>query len=150
MKIKQYVYFGIGSEMLPPDEIGRQVGLPPDRALLRGSRTKSPPRPAIHTWQIRCDEPGLPIDEMIGQVMARLAPSRAAIRELVKTSDHTTAWLQIVRNFNTDDGEDEVIDVDDGLEKLAGQHQLLGWHLNRDVLDFLSEVGAELDADEYG
>jgi hypothetical protein len=44
-----------------------------------------------------------------------------------------------------------VIDVTpDGLEKLAGQHQLLGSHLNREVLDFLTEVGAELDADEYG
>jgi hypothetical protein len=80
-----------------------------------------------------------------------VAPSRTAIRELLKTSDDTTPWLQIVRSFNTDDGEDETIDVTpDGLEKLSGQHQLLGWHLNGEVLDFLSEVGAELDADEYG
>jgi hypothetical protein len=44
-----------------------------------------------------------------------------------------------------------VIDVTpDGLEKLSGQHQLLGWHLDRHVLNFLSEVGAEFDADEYG
>jgi len=92
---------------------------------------------------------------MIARVLARLESSRSAIRDLVTTSADVSAWLQIVRYFNTDDGEEEeeeeVIDVTpDGLEKLSGQHQLLGWHLDRHVLNFLSEVEAEFDADEYG
>jgi hypothetical protein len=36
------------------------------------------------------------------------------------------------------------------LEKLSDQHQLLGWHLDRGVVQFLDEVDAELDVDEYG
>jgi sirohydrochlorin ferrochelatase len=38
----------------------------------------------------------------------------------------------------------------DGLVKLSGQHQLLGWHVSGDVLDFVREVHAEIDVDEYG
>ncbi|SCF37360.1 hypothetical protein GA0070215_12153 [Micromonospora marina] len=37
----------------------------------------------------------------------------------------------------------------DGLQKLPGQHQLLGWHLDRRTLEFLRLTGAELDIDEY-
>ena len=36
------------------------------------------------------------------------------------------------------------------MEKLPRQHQLLGWHLGPEVLDFLAATGAELDVDEYG
>jgi hypothetical protein len=35
-------------------------------------------------------------------------------------------------------------------ERLSGQHQLLGWHLGRNILDFLRDVDAEMDFDEYG
>jgi hypothetical protein len=31
-----------------------------------------------------------------------------------------------------------------------GQHQLLGWVLDREVLEFLPAVDAVLDVDEYG
>jgi hypothetical protein len=59
--------------------------------------------------------------------------------------------LQLVRHFDDDDGEEEELSVSDApLQKLAGQHQLLGWHLDSDVLGFLARVGAEIDADEYG
>jgi hypothetical protein len=60
--------------------------------------------------------------------------------------------LQLVRFFNDDEGEDEeeVSPPDAPLQKLAGQHQLLGWHLDADSLNFLSRIGAETDADEYG
>jgi hypothetical protein len=89
IKIKQYAYFAIGSDVLTPDEIARRVGLPPDRALLRGSRIENPPRPAIHKWEIRCDEPGLPVNEMIARVLARLEPSRSAIRDSTPTMART-------------------------------------------------------------
>jgi hypothetical protein len=61
------------------------------------------------------------------------------------------AWLQLVRYFGSEDGEEETIDeTPEGLVKLSGQHQLLEWHLHRDTLAFLHDVGAEIDADEYG
>ena len=35
------------------------------------------------------------------------------------------------------------------LQSLPGQHHLLGWQLDAQVLAFLVAVGAELDVDEY-
>ena len=56
------------------------------------------------------------------------------------------AWL------GPDEGEEEEIPPidEDGLEKLSGQHQLLGWRLDSDTMAFLVAVGAFLDVDEYG
>jgi hypothetical protein len=151
MKIEQYVYFAIASSVLVPDEIGRRVGLVPDHVMIRGSRSEDPPRPKYHKWELRSDERGLGIGEQVERVMGRLAPARDAIRDLVASSDDIAAWLQIVRYFNAEAGEEEEITVtEDGLEKLSGQHQLLGWHLDREVIAFLADVGAEFDADEYG
>jgi len=62
--------------------------------------------------------------------------------------------LQVVREFESDEGEEEELteltDGDQTFVKLAGQHQLLGWHLDRPVLDFLQRTSAELHVDEYG
>jgi hypothetical protein len=56
-----------------------------------------------------------------------------------------------VRYFNDDDGEEESPQPEGtDLIRLPGQHQLLGWHLDRRVLKFLHHTGAELDVDEYG
>ena len=150
MKIKQYVYFGISSEVLTAEEIGTRIGLVPDRITVRGSRIEDPPRPVRHKWELGCYEPGLDISELVARVLERLEPARTEIRELVH-EDGVQAWLQIVRYFGAEDGEEEVIDeTPEGLVKLSGQHQLLGWHLHRDTLEFLNDVGAEIDADEYG
>jgi len=99
-------------------------------------------------------ERGLTINEQVKQVVDRAVPHSSAIRDLVRTGQ-VQAWLQLVRYFGVfsamKDGEEKEISVtEDGLEKLPGQHQSLGWHLDRSVLEFLVEVGAELDADEYG
>ena len=51
------------------------------------------------------------------------------------------------------EGESErQIQMPDGsiLERMSGQHQLPGWHLDSATMTFLPEVGAELDVDEYG
>ena len=37
-----------------------------------------------------------------------------------------------------------------GVDRSAATHQLLGWHVHRDALASLADVGAEIDADEYG
>jgi hypothetical protein len=36
------------------------------------------------------------------------------------------------------------------MEKPAGQHHLLGWHLDAEVIRFLAGVKADFDVDEYG
>lgn len=150
MKIKQYAYFRIRSDRLPPAEITTHVGIAPDRVALRGSRIKDPPRPATHVWEVRCDEHGLTVTEQIERVIDRLGPRRDAIRVLVESAHDITTCLQVVREFDGDDGEEEVLPSIGDLQKLSGQHQLLGWHLSVEVLDFLRGVQAEIDVDEYG
>jgi hypothetical protein len=150
MKIEQYAYFGIYSDEMPPDEITARVGVEPDHVAVRGSRIQDPPRPVSHMWHVECREPGLTVDEQIARVVARVGPKRAAIRALVESSSDTGAVLRIVRYFDSDQGEEEELTVVGDLHKLTGQHQLLGWHLSSDVLDFVRDVHAEIDADEYG
>jgi Domain of unknown function (DUF4279) len=150
MKIKQYVYFGISSEVLTGEMIAERIGLEPDKTMVRASRTEDPPRPKRHKWELGSYEPGLDISGHVSRVLARVEPARDAIRALVDEGE-VQAWLQLVRTFGADDGEEEIIDeTPEGLVKLSGQHQLLGWHLHRNVLAFLDHVGAEIDADEYG
>jgi hypothetical protein len=123
---------------------------PPDKMLVRGSRSKDPPRPARHKWELGSYEPGLDFSAHVTAIQARLEPARDAIRSLVHEGE-VRALLQLVRYFNVEDGEEEVIDeTPEGLVKLSGQHQILGWHLHRNALAFLEAVGAEIDADEYG
>jgi hypothetical protein len=58
---------------------------------------------------------------------------------------------QFVRYLDDEEGEPErVSNSEAGVQKLGGQHQLLGWHLSSDDLGFLSRIGASIDADEYG
>lgn len=150
VKIKQYVYFGISSEVLTAEKIAERVGLEPDTTMVRASRTEDPARPVRHKWELGSYEPGLDLSEHVSRVLTRMEPARDAIRGLVDEGE-VQAWLQLVRTFFADDGEEEMIDkTHEGLVKLSGQHQLLGWHLHRNVLTFLHDVGADIDADEYG
>jgi hypothetical protein len=58
--------------------------------------------------------------------------------------------MSVVRYFNDDEGEEEAFSAPNApLQKLQGQHQLLGWNLGSRVLGFLVAVGADLDVDEY-
>ena len=110
-----------------------------------------PVQPAAHLWEVICDEPGLCVDEQIRRIVERVKPAAAALKALNDGPDHTGVVLQVVREFGTPNGEEEVIPVrPDGLVKLSGQHQLLGWHLDSDVIRFLADTGLEVDFDEYG
>jgi Domain of unknown function (DUF4279) len=83
-------------------------------------------------------------------VLQRLRPAEARLVELAKHPDCSVV-LQLVRYFDDEEGEPERLsDSDAGVQKLGGQHQLLGWHLSSADLGFLSRIGASIDADEYG
>lgn len=155
MKIRQHVSFVLESLKMTAAEIEWSVGLAADDIGVRGSRTAVPPRPVHHRWEVRCDEPGLGIDAQAEQVIARLEPHRAAIRDLVDESNDVASALVAVRYLNVDlavaEGEEEELTItSDGLVKLPGQHQLLGWGLDASALRFLVDVRAELVFDEYG
>lgn len=154
MRIRQSVAFSLFSTVISSEEIAFRLRVEPDRFLVRGSKRFNPPAPVEHLWQMRCDEPGLGIDEQADRVFQRISPHADTIRELVATSP-VGAVLSIFRDFDADDGEREVLSdsVTPGgetLTKLAGQHQLLGWHLDAEFLAFLVTVGADIDCDEYG
>jgi hypothetical protein len=153
VRIRQYVYFSVFSETATADEIANYLDLPPDRARVRGSRSAEPPRPPHHSWQLVCDAPGLAIDEQVANVLDRLRKIEGRLVTIGPSllGEEGGCYLQLVRYFNDDEGEEEELSPPDApLQKLAGQHQLLGWHLDAGSLKFLARVGAELDADEYG
>ena len=149
MMVRQYTYFALSSEMLTAAEIERRIGVAPDEREVRGERQADPPQPLAHSWKVRCDLAGLTVDEQVNAVISRLAPHTGAIRELVVEMPEVHASLNVVRYFD-DEGKEEDLSPVGGLEKLPGQHQLLGWHLDSAAMRFLLKVGAELDFDEYG
>ena len=155
MRIKQYVYFALKSEHVTAAAMAEQIGLAADEVSVRGSRIARPrPKPFVHSSKIVCDTPGLTVDAQVDRVMERLGPYRAVIREVVGDIDDAKAVLQVVRYFGAwladDEGEEEELTIVGDLEKLPGQHQLLGWHLRREVMEFLLDVNAEMNFDEYG
>ena len=153
MRIRQYVYFSVYSKTATADEIASYLGLDPDRILVRGSRSTDPPRPPEHSWELQCDSPGLTIDGQAASVLDRLrgVEDRLVTIRADLLGEGGGCSLQLVRYFNDDEGEEEELSPPDArLQQLAGQHQLLGWHLDADSLNFLSRIGAEIDADEYG
>lgn len=154
MRISQYAYFGILSDNYSPEDISRLVGMAADDSQVKGSRRADPPVPVCHQWKIVVTERNRGIDEQLSEIVARLAPAVTRISRLVG-EEECTATLQIVRQYGDQDGEDEgwdpvVTEQGQLMEKLPRQHQLLGWHLGPEVLDFLAATGAELDVDEYG
>ena len=154
MRLRQYVYFGLASDVVSPAEITSAVGADPDEISVRGSKRTDPPRPASHSWMLRCDKPGLTVDDQIQDVLQRVRPLADKIRDLTTRTD-VVAVLQIVRDFDAEDGEEESHDdldlpAGERLTTFLGQHQLLGWHLEADTLAFLASLGADIDCDEYG
>ncbi|MFI7211071.1 DUF4279 domain-containing protein [Micromonospora maritima] len=155
MIVSQYVYFALSSVRVSAAEITTRLGIEPDEIAVRGSRVASPPRPASHRWKITCREPGLTVDEQINRIVDRLLDHAERIGGLAAELDAIdgepgASVLQVVRVFEHPDGEEEDLTGPvEGLEKLTGQHQLFGWHVDARVLEFLRLTRAELDVDEY-
>jgi Domain of unknown function (DUF4279) len=149
MPVTQYVYFALSSRSTSATEIAAILGLEPDETTMRGSRVAEPnPIPVLHRWKIVCREPGLRVDEQITRVLERLAPHTAAIAALASHLDTEgqqgpSAVLEVVRYFN------EQTERHDPGDASAEAPNLFGWHLGREVLDFLHTTGAVLDVDEY-
>ncbi|KWT63914.1 hypothetical protein ADL21_00765 [Streptomyces albus subsp. albus] len=144
MSLRQYAYFALFSERISAQEITSELGIAPDEVSLRGSRRSAEPAviPVNHSWKIVSREPDLCVDEQISRILDRLHPHTNRLAEVASrvTADGGGAVLQVVRYFN--DSDQDQLDT-------SRVPNLYGWHLNRDVLDFLTTVGAELDVDEY-
>jgi hypothetical protein len=143
--LSQYAYFAITSTALDPDQITARLGVAPDKVRIRGSKQAEPPVPRTHSWQLHADGTGR-LDEQLATLVARLRPIQDPIRQLI--AEGNLGYLQVVRNFG--EGEPEAHPELGPLRVLSGQHQLLGWHLDRTLIAFLAETGLVLDVDEYG
>ena len=144
MPLRQYTYFALFSQHTSADEMTSQLGITPDEVSVRGSRFTEPAViPVSHRWKVVCREPDLRVDEQMTRILDRLRPHTDRIAELVGqlSSADGGAVLQVVRYFNDTDQDESSSQSD--------PPNLFGWHLERDVLDFLTAVGAELDVDEY-
>jgi hypothetical protein len=151
MRIRQYVYFALFSQQTSAAEMEAWLGIEPDEISVRESRHTNPTIPVSHSWQIECREPGLNVDEQISRVLDRLRSHTDRIAELaerlrVADGEHGGAVLEVVRYLNDEDTPDP---PDARSAESMHEPNLLGWHLNRDVLDFLTATGASLDVDEY-
>lgn len=156
MRIRQYVYFELFSRTTTAQQMTDRLSLSPDEISVMGSRRSDPAIPVTHAWRLVCREPGLCVDEQITQVMERLRPQEQQVVELARDLERADpgrggAGLSIVRYLNDDTGEEEVLSPTDAqLQKLPGQHQLLGWVLEPEVMRFLLAANANVDVDEYG
>jgi Domain of unknown function (DUF4279) len=154
VRISQYVYFDLSSHTVTAETITSRLGIQPDQTLIRGSRRAEPPIPTRHHWSVHCRERGLCVDDQITVILDRVEPVRAKILDVISGGE-VFARLQIVRNFDDESGEEEVLDsfVTPGggiAEKVPGQHQLLGWILSAEQVAVLASMRATIDSDEYG
>ncbi|MDX3099064.1 DUF4279 domain-containing protein [Streptomyces sp. ME19-03-3] len=143
MPLHQYAYFALFSQHISADEMTSQLGITPDEVSVRGSRFTAPrPIPVSHRWMAVCREPSLCVDEQITRILDRLQPHTDRIADLANrlAGNGGGAVLQVVRYFN---------DTDQDQPNTSDAPNLFGWHLDRNVLDFLIATGAELDVDEY-
>jgi len=149
IQLKQYVYFAASSEVLSHQDIEALIGIKADRVIFWGERQHEIEKsfPITNVWQIICDK-NMCIDDQIAQVIERLKPVHDNLITL-SNNEAVDMFLQVVRYFDDEDGQKEIIDTSDGLTKLAGQHQLLGWHLDLEILEFLASIKADIDVDEY-
>jgi hypothetical protein len=85
----------------------------------------------------------LRVDEQIAELMDRMLPRQEHIIELAQELHHNEpghdgAKLNVVRCLNDSDGDEEQFSAPEApLQKLPGQHQLLGWALQPTVMAFL-------------
>ncbi|MFF5225091.1 DUF4279 domain-containing protein [Dactylosporangium sp. NPDC000521] len=149
MHVNQYAYFALFSRSTSAAEMAAILGVEPDETDVRGSRWIEPNViPARHCWRIVCREPGLCVDDQVARIIERLVPHTAAIAALANRLDTegegSGAVLEVVRYFNGQEAEQR-----DRSDTAGETPNLFGWHLDREVLDFLQATGAVLDVDEY-
>jgi uncharacterized protein DUF4279 len=138
VRVEQYVYFAIASEVVSAVEIAAAVGLEPDEVLVRGSERLEPrPVPRTHSWQITARNRTDRLDDQIEDVLSRVAAVEDRIcRLLDQAGEDAAARLEIVRTFNHP-------------EEPETKDDRMGWGIGEDQLRLLRRLGAFIDVDEY-
>jgi hypothetical protein len=154
MRVRQWAEFGFSSETVEAHIITGMMGVEPDQFSVRGSRAQTPqPLPRFHGWLLRSGPPEQrDVDHLLGVLMQRVGPLEGAIREVLNLPD-VRGGLQVVRQFEEGPEESSVVDpvrTVGGLERLGGQHPLLGFALDSEVLAFAARLQLTMSFDEYG
>lgn len=154
MQVRQYAYFMIRSESVPLPDITAQLGTEPDEVSRRGSRIKGPPpRPVCNIWRLTSGYPDTAsLDEHLSALFAKLDPLSDKVQAFLGSAD-ATGVIEVVRNFSAGVEEDHVLaphKPPEGVERLPGQHPLLGFHLDHQLIAFAAHTHVDIDFDEYG
>ncbi|WP_093440873.1 DUF4279 domain-containing protein [Streptomyces sp. Cmuel-A718b] len=154
MPLRQYVYFALSSRRITAQEITDLLGIEPDETRVINPRRlpADPAKPFCQVWQVVCRGPGLHVDEQIACALGRLRPQTDRIAELMRQFNSAEdegepgleARLEVVRYFNEDEQQQEA-----GQPQEGERHNLFGWALDREAIEFLAATGAYLDVDEY-
>ncbi len=153
--VRQYAYFGMSSLLADPDSMTHAVGLIPDETKRLGSTRDWPqPMPRAHLWKLHSGVADCrPLDEHFAALLAKVKPQVPRIREFLASSD-VHARFEVVRSF-TPGPEDQQVLADNtveipGMERMSGQHRLLGFVVDESMARLAVELGVYIDFDEYG
>ncbi|WP_194837781.1 DUF4279 domain-containing protein [Nocardia sp. XZ_19_369] len=150
MKVRQYCYFALKSEVMSAVEISAWLGMDADAVLVQGSKSVERRLPRCHSWKIverdaECNADG--VADQIQRLVERLSPVRDRLIELAAL-DEVSSVLQVVRYFDDPDG---VSGAPGGssADQVRQWSRPFGWHVPLPILEFLSATRTELDVDEY-
>src|ERR1700709_2158492 len=99
MRVAQYVYFGIRSDTVPADAISEALQLTPDDVMVRAAREPERVSPRQHGWYVRCDTPGLCVDDQLAVVIQRIKPALPALDRLLEQHADLSTVVTAVRKF---------------------------------------------------
>jgi len=155
MKIRQYAKFDVCSKILSPHRITEVLRVEPSRVSQLGSRQTSPPIPVFNVWTVSTASNGeveAMVEELV-DLVEQLADRLAALEALdpmLSDVDGSGYGITVVRYFNARDGvEDETVAPGD-LEKLPGQHHLLGFTIEPELMRRLARLRCRIAFGEYG
>ena len=155
MEVRQYAYFGMSSLLVDPDAMSEAVGVAPDETQMIGSKRDWPqPIPRFHLWSVRSGLPDtIPLDGHFAALVTKLESHAARIRGFLANTD-AGACLQVVRYFTPGPEDrqvlsDNIVEVP-GMERLGGQHPLLGFKVDHSFIRLAADLGVEISFDEYG
>jgi hypothetical protein len=127
----------------------------PDETKAKGSRAAGPkPLPRFHLWTVQSGFPDTAeLNDHLAALASKISPFIQHIRSFLDSSD-AHGQFSIVRKFESGSELETIVDVGrngpGNLERLRGQHPLLGFHLDREIVDLAHDLGVDFDFDEYG
>ena len=94
----------------------------------------------------------MPLNDHFGALLAKLHPHTDTIRDFLARAD-ADGVIPVHRIFSAGAEDDDIIEpgrVIGEAERLRGQHPLLGFVLDHNLIDFAAHTRVVFDFDEYG